>query len=354
MFTRLVRCALVAAFLLVSSLAMAQVPMPVYVVPVVVKAPGANSTNWSTDLFLTNLGAQTASVSAHYFPAGQANTFNGTFAKPDMSLTAGQTLIVSDVVGSWFPAAGANTKGWLFIADTGAINCNDDQPQVAKLAVSARVFNSTGGGATFGQIVEAAWGSINLSGEPTVFTGIRNNGAAKPGSRTNIGVANLSTVPISVEIKLFRSSGALAGTATRQISALSLGQWYLQSLGFPAFSGGGRVEVRLVEPSFPNFDPCADGDSALPGCIDRCAEGCNGRYTFSNVKSFIAYASNVDNVTGDGENMLPVVDHLAFYEWMSDYVDAYCPDKGQSLLKGVARRLGLEWSTEPTFRKIVD
>jgi hypothetical protein len=347
------RCGLVAALLLVSSVAMAQVPMPFYVVPVVVKAPGASNTNWSTELFVTNLGTQTAWVSAHYFPDGQGNTFNGIFAKPDISLTAGQTLIVRDVVGSWFPNAGANTKGWLFIADTGAINCSDDDPQVAKLAVSARIFNSTGGGATFGQIVEAAWGSFNLSAEATVFTGIRNNGTAKPGSRTSIGVANLSTVPISVEIKLFRSGGALAGTATRQITALSLGQWNLQSLGFPAFSGGagGRVEVRLIG---PNFDPCADEDSAHPGCIDRCAEGCNGRYSFSNVKSFIAYATNVDNLTGDGENMLPVVDHPAFYELMSDHVDANCPERGQFLLESVARRLGLEWSSEPTFRKVVD
>ncbi len=328
----------------------AQVPMPVYVVPVVVKAPGANGTSWSTDLFISNLGTRQAKVSAHYFVSGRTNTFNGTFAKPDVTLAVGQTLIVQDLIGSWFPSAGTSTKGWLFIADTGPIDCAADEPEAAKLAVSTRVFNQAGGGATYSQIVEASWGAFNMSAEPTVFTGIRNQGTAVPGSRTNVGVANLATVPITVEVKAIRSGGAQAGVATREIPALSLQQWDLQSLGIPPFGIGGRVEVRLVN---PNYDPCADGENA-PGCIDRCTEGCNGRYSFSDVKVFVAYASNVDNTTGDGENMLPVIDHLAFYDWVGDYQDANCPDKSGAMLEGALRRLGFARPDQPTFRRVRD
>lgn len=350
MLGAVVRFGLVSLLLLVAGQAGAQAPLPVYVVPVVVKAPGANNTNWSTDLFISNLGTRQARVSAHYFVAGQANSFNGTFAKPDVALGVGQTLLVADVIGSWFPSAGANTKGWLFIADTGPVDCSADEPEVAKLAVSTRVFNSAGGGATYGQIVEAAWGAFNMSAEPTVFTGIRNGGSAVPGSRTNLGVANLATVPITVEVKAFRPGGALAGVATRQIPALSLQQWDMQSLGLPPFGVGGRVEIRLAD---PNYDPCVDGQDT-PNCLDRCAEGCNGRYSFSDVKVFVAYASNVDNATGDGENMQPVIDHMAFYEWVGDYIDAHCPDKAGAMFDGVARRLGFARSDKPTFRRVTD
>jgi hypothetical protein len=350
MRTAFLRIGLASVVLLLAVDAGAQAPLPVYVVPVVVKAPGAGGTTWSTDLFVTNLGTRQVKVSAHYFVAGRTNTFNGTFAKPDVTLVAGQTLLVSDVIGTWFPSAGANTKGWLFIADTSPVDCTADEPEVAKLAVSARVFNRASATATYGQIVEASWAAMNMSAEPTVFTGIRNGGTAVPGSRTNLGVANLSTVPITVEIKAYRSGGAQAGVTTRDIPALSLQQWDMQSLGFPTFGAGGRVAIRLVS---PNYNPCDDGEST-PGCVDRCTEGCNGRYSFSDVKLFVAYASNVDNATGDGENMLPVIDHMAFYEWVGDYVDSNCPDKAGAMFDSVARRLGFTRSEEPTFRRVTD
>ena len=60
------------------------------------------------------------------------------------------------------------------------------------MAVSTRVFNRAGGGATYGQIVEASWGAFNMSAEPTVFTGIRNQGTAEPGFRTNLHYKDLN------------------------------------------------------------------------------------------------------------------------------------------------------------------
>lgn len=340
-----------ALLLVGAATATAQVPMSSHVVPVVVKAPGAKNSNWVTDLFVTNLGTESAVFSAHYFRTGVPNTFNGTFAKPNITLASGQTLKVTDVVGTWFPTAGTNTKGWLFLADTKPINCADENRENAKLAVSTRVYNQAGAGATYGQIVEASWSTTNTSTFPSVFTGIRNGGQAVPGFRTNVGVANLSAVMITVEFKLFKLNGSQSGSAVRKdIPALSLTQWDLQALGLPVSTdGGGRLEVSLVN---PNYDPCIEGSTA-PGCMSRCEEGCNGKYGFGAQKVFIAYASNVDNSTGDGENLLPVIDWAAFNRWSSDYKEAHCPGSDDmEALRRAARRFGFEISRDPTFRKI--
>ncbi|MGV8038979.1 MAG: hypothetical protein AB2L07_02480 [Thermoanaerobaculaceae bacterium] len=342
---------LVALFLAAASTGVAQIPMSAHVVPVVVKAPGAGGSNWLADLFVTNLGTTTATFSAHYFKSGSANTFNGTFAKANVNLAAGQTLKVTDVVGYWFPSAGTNTKGWLFIADTKPVNCSDDNRVGAKLAVSTRVYNAAGGGGTFGQIVESAWSTTNTSTFPSVFTGIRNGGTAIPGFRTNVGVANLSAVTITVEFKLFKLGGAQLGGAIRKdIPALSLLQWDLQTLGLPVSTeGGGRLEVALVN---ANYDPCVEGQTA-PSCMNRCETQCNAKYGFGTQKVFIAYASNVDNKTGDGENLLPVIDWAAFNEWSNSYKNAHCPSRDDiEALSRAARRFGFDLRRDPTFFKI--
>lgn len=343
----------VVILLLGAATAVAQIPMSVHVVPVVVKSPGSKSSTWVTDLFVTNLDTKSAVFSAHYFRTGVANTFNGSFARPYFALAPGQTLKVTDVVGTWFPSAGSSSKGWLFLADTKATDCADENRTSAKLAVSTRVYNKAGGGATFGQIVESAWSTTNTSTFPSVFTGIRNTGLTAPGFRTNVGVANLSAITITVEMKLFKLNGSQHGSAVRRdIPALSLTQWELGSLGFPVFTdGGGRLEVALVN---ANYDPCVEGTTA-PGCMNRCEEGCNGKYGFGTQKVFIAYASNVDNSTGDGENLLPVIDWAAFNKWSTDYKNAHCPDKDDAeALARAARRLGFEIRRDPTFRKIDD
>lgn len=333
----------------VASVALGQIPAGAFVVPVVVKSPGAGGSFWSTDLYLSNLGTQSTTVSAHFFRENTANTFNGTFAKSGVVIKPGETLKVTDVVGTWFPSAGSSTKGWLFVANTTPVDCRQENRVPAKLAISTRVYNTPTPGSTFGQIVESAWGTMNGSKFPSVFTGIRNTGTSKPGFRTNVGIANLSTVAITVNMKLFRGNGVQAGgTISRSVPALSLSQWELTSLGFPALTDAtGKLEVTLVNPT---YDPCSDGQTA-PACLDRCEDGCGGRYGFNGPKMFVAYASNVDNTTGDGENLLPVIDWQAFNDWSSAYRDANCPDDDDiERLSRAARRLGFEIRRDTTFR----
>ena len=131
-------------------------------------------------------------------------------------------------------------------------------------------------------------------------------------------------------------------------------QWSLNTLGFPTFSSaGGRLEVRLMNPS---IDPCDESEEPSV-CMDLCDTSCHGKYGFGEVQAFIAYASNVDNISGDGENMIPVIDQISYFEWVSDYIDANCPENkhGRAFPLYLAERVfGAEESGPPTFSKVED
>jgi len=346
------------ALVTMAAQALAQIAAPAYVIPVVAKAPGLNDTAWASDLFVTNLGDTAVQLAAHYFKADQANTFDGTFAKTGITLAPGQTIVIRDVVGTWFPSAGGSTKGWMLVADVTPVDCNDEDDEMARLAVSSRTYNDAGAAGTFGQIVEAMWTTVNPSPLPSIITGIRHNGATRVSGafRTNVGIVNLSTVPITVEITLRRLNGSSVGTVERTIPALSLGQWTLDSLGFAAFpvGSGGRIEAKLKNVS---FDPCTDVEEP-PVCTDPCDPSCTGgRYDMPAIEVFILYASNVDNISGDGENMISLVDFMQISNWVTQYQETNCPDAAgyvSSLLRSLARQAGSELAKEPTFRKLDD
>ncbi len=328
-----------------------------YVIPVVAKVKGAAGTDWRTNLSISNISDFDVKVSAHFFKENQNNTFNGTFAKANVTIRKGDTLLITDVIGTWFPGAGTSTKGWVLIAETSPPICPEpEDPPVPKLVVNARIYNAANPSALYGQTVEALWTAINPTTYPSIMTGILSQGNAKPGSRTNLGVANVSTVAFDVRIKLFRADGTLAGTAQRKVEALSLRQWRLDTdLALPVLDGrAGRLEVSIVD---PNFDPCADVDEPpLPGCEDPCAPSCtpSEKWKMPDVKAFFAYASNVDNGSGDGENLLPVVDFIAFNDYVDSYRDQHCPSSSDaSIMQTLVQRYGLDrMRPQPTFRKL--
>ena len=335
----------------------AQMPMPAWVVPVVVKALGNSGTDWRSDVFITNLGPSTVTVGVHYFPADRANTFSGSFAKT-LTLNPGQTVLARDVIQTWFPSHGSSTKGWLLIGDTTPVDCEDEDREMARLVVSDRVFNAASATSTYGQILEASWMTLNPGQVPSVLPGIRHQGKnAKPGMRTNIGVVNPTTATISVEISVFGASGALAGRATVSVPALSMGQWDLEGLSIQTLdSSGGRAELRLPSTT---LDPCVAEDDP-PVCVDPCTGECSDRYEPPDVPAFFCYASNVDNVTGDGEAIMAVVDWLGFANWADEYVATHCPENAapSSLpqVVRIAERMGLPIGSHapPTLRKVVE
>lgn len=331
---------LVLCALLVSASVAAQIPMPVQVIPIAGKTKGGQGTDWVTDLSVANIGTRSGTIGVHYFPSNAGNTFNGTFAKT-MALAAGRSLYVKDVVGTWFPQFGTATSGFLVIADiTTPANCHLEEPPELSLISTSRTYNNADPRKTYGQTVPEALFRLNFTAQPSVITGVVHQPGAIPGFRTNVGVVNLSTTPISVRVTGFNTNNASAGSAVQTVGPLTVRQWSLSDFGIATLPAG-RIEVKLE--SGIVVDPCSQADDP-PACMDRCETGCGEKYGFSRSAAFIAWASKVDNGSGDAEFMLPAFDWFRY--------NSTCEDSGTSPIVKMLQRFGFGPPPSLTIRKV--
>lgn len=354
---RIATLALATAVAVLPSVAPAQLVNSFQFIPVIVKTPGLNGTFWQSDLSISNLSSYTVTVGAKYFPSGVgANTFNGTFPK-SVPIASGQTLLVQDVLGSWFPSSGQGA-GPLILADITPINCNVSPVPTAwsgLLAVNSRVYNTGDPRGTFSLSADPNLIGMNFTTFPSVITGVRHTGQAAPGFRTNLSVVNFSTAGIRVLIKIFNASGALAAAESLQsIDALSFKQWRLDDFGVTNLgAGAGRIEVRL-DPALV-ADPCTSVTDTF--CTNPCDPSkCPTKYAMRSEPTFFAYGSTTDNGTGDGFLLSPVVDWLGYSKYTSDYRNAHCPSSTiarDSAIGDLLRAKGLiERDPPPTFQKV--
>ncbi len=296
---RLVLLALIA--ILTASVAAAQVALPFHLIPISSKLKGAAETDWVTDLTIVNIGTRAGTVGIHYFPAAQGNTFDGIFMK-QVPLGPGEGLLVKDLIASYFPAYGTSTSGFIGVAHD-RLACDGD---ALRLAVTSRVYNNANPSKTFGQTVESSLFAANFTDLPSIIAGVRHNGLTVPGYRTNVGVTNVSTRAINVTIKVIRDDGSVAGSGTRTVEALSVRQWGLGE--FVSSLESGRIEITMDRANML-ANRCAVIDEETQICFNPCSDRCV-RYTFPLTGAFIAWASKVDNGSGDAEFLLPVMDWI--------------------------------------------
>lgn len=284
-------CLLLLAALLAPGLAIAQVAAPLNIVPVIAKLGGADSSDWMTDLTVSNVSTVGVSVSAQFF---RENTSNLPLFGPShhFDLAPGATLTVEDVLGTWFPAQG-ETKGWLLIL---AEPDGGDEGQ-ALVAATARVYNNADPEATYGQAVPSALLHVAAGRARAVLPGARWD----EGTRSNVGVTNLSLNALDVIVTVFAADGSELSSQKRRVKGLSLSQWSLNQLGVDVLTTPGRVEVR-VDPATIDWDPCA---------VDLGSIG-------SLRGVFIAYLSRVDRATGDAEFIPAQNDWSPFIEECGD------------------------------------
>jgi subtilisin-like proprotein convertase family protein len=212
-------------------------------IPVVAKAPGAEGTTFVSDARVFNEGLSVARGLAVYTPSG-AGGFE-RFAAMRFEVEPGQTLALDDIVGSFFGTFGS-----------GSLELQGD---VATLVVTSRTYNSLPD-RTFGQFIGPIResGTTSLNRPPLHLPQLQANAAF----RTNVGLNNISGETSTVRVEIFDASGAPIEARDEL-----LGPWGHAQFGI---HGGrsidlARAEVRVV--------------------------GGNG--------SVVAYASVVDNVSGD-------------------------------------------------------
>lgn len=239
-------------------------------VPVVGSVPGLNNTMWRTDLTVYNNNQNTpATMYMQYFPEGSSSSTAQLAATS--SLNAGATRMNSDIAASLFNNS-INGIGALRILTSGSVFAN------------ARVYNdqSAIGKGTFGQNVPGLTRAQAVTQGILVGTinTVSGNVTGSTNARTNIGLFNPSDNPTSVALELRNNGGA---TVTTNI--VTLGPW--QHMQMPLSGTPGAAF------------PFVSGDVG------------SSSVAFLAGSPIFAYASVVDNVSGDGSFILPSVDQTS-------------------------------------------
>jgi hypothetical protein len=260
-----------------------------HIIPVVAKIKGGAGTDWVSDVSLSNVSDGVADVQTIFFPEATNNSFpffGKASATYDFTLQAGQTLIVNDVIATWFPGQGDSTKGVLLVL--GEVSGDE-----ARLAVATRTYNNADPSKTYGQgigsgLLNVVWGSGR-----SVLTGVRHDSRY----RSNIGVVNITPLTLTVLIDIYDASGNLVRQQSKSIETFSSRQYSLSSLGVNSLAVG-RVEV-YVDPATITWDPC---NAPVPGMEE---------FQFG---AFISYLSKVDGGSGDAEFSLGLSDWAQYVD----------------------------------------
>ncbi|HET7712034.1 MAG TPA: PKD domain-containing protein, partial [Thermoanaerobaculia bacterium] len=173
---------------------------------------GAGGTFWRTELTLFNAGPEGVNLSAIFIPAAGGSPQSRTlFLAPLQSAAYSNALVELFGIG--------NGAGAIAIEATGATSS-------PVIKVSSRTF-TTGSTGTYGQGVQDVT-SRDL-GQSLYLTGMISNAAF----RTNLGLVNKSSFPVSVSMTLHSANGTTIGAANVTVPASQYQQASLASY-FPA------------------------------------------------------------------------------------------------------------------------
>lgn len=225
-----------------------------WVVPSAVHAPGLNQTRWRTDLWIFNPGLTALDLAVEFLPE---DTDNWLVDHPTLELTipAQGTAALEDVL-VLIPGVVENNQA---VIGSVLINRPEDDQQPVPV-ITSRTFNQQATG-SFGQFVPAASVPPNAS-DRLFMTGLSHTSE----SRTNIRLANLGTEAVEVTLFVLSADGHWLGQPVyRTIEALSTTQ--INGIAEEAWAGT-DLEVFSVR-------------------VD------------TDVDSVLAWASVVDNLTGD-------------------------------------------------------
>ncbi len=217
---------------------------PVYI-PAAAHVAGAAGTNWRTDVELHNPGGTQAQYEIALLRRNQANPFPATVI---YTVASGRCLRLSDVLFSVFGLEGG-----------AALRIT---PLSGEVIVTSRTYNLTSVG-TYGQFIGGAPVSGAIQhGQSAVLIQLTQNG----NYRANLGFVSASASPITVRADMYRSDGLLLGTTNYQLEA------YMH---------------RQIDRAFQQVT----GNDVADGYIVVSTVTPGGQ--------FFAYASVVDNATGD-------------------------------------------------------
>lgn len=188
--------------------------------------------HWRTDVRAFNFGTvdQQALVTFHPFNAGPSTTI-------EVLLAAGKVVALDNILASRFNVE--NTGGVIHITT----------PQPSSLVVTARTFNQTDNG-TFGQFIPAVTPAEATGAGGRTLNILQVEDSVR--YRTNIGIAEVTGQPVTVELQVYLPDSKITPTVQLQLAPnefrqfalireLGLGNVYNARVTARVISGAGRV-----------------------------------------------------------------------------------------------------------------
>ncbi len=224
---------------------------PIYL-PAGAHVTGAASTNWRTDLEVHNPGSTPAGYSVELLERDEDNS---SPAAKSFTLGPGQSVRYGDVL--FDAGVGFNLTGAATIRVT---------PTTGNVMVVSRTYNDQVSG-TYGQFIPGAPASQAARyGDEVRLVQLSQSSSKATGFRTNLGLVNTTASPITVVVALYRGDGALLGEPS----------YNLLPYGFAQVDG---IYTKVTSQNV------LDGFAVVR--------------TSTSTGAFLAYASVIDNRSGD-------------------------------------------------------
>ena len=225
-----------------------------FYIPAAAHLKGAGDTFWQTDVMLQASSSGGSCFAFELLETGRDNSEPRRY-EPRECLAQGTAALIEDILLEGFDFTGSGALR--VIAEDDAM-------------ITSRTYNMSDEG-TFGQFIQAVSADQAFDESDTVFlTGLRASAGRDTGFRSNIGFLNVSDDPVDLRVRVYDDAGD---------------EWSSFIVGLEPY---GHEQVNRV---FHRGDYPPGVDSAFGFATVEVTSG-PGR--------FLAYASVVDNRTGDG------------------------------------------------------
>jgi len=216
--------------LLVTGVPLAQTPAHSFVLPGVADL-STGGANWRSDLRLFNAGADPQYVTMTLYPqTGSAST--DTIAR-SFTINPGEVSVLDNVLASKF---GVTNIGGAMHVDT---------QTDANLIVTGRTYNQVDGGGTYGQYIAAVTPNDGVGKGGRILNVLQVEDSTR--YRTNLGIAEVSGKPATVEVSVFLPDAKVAPKVTIPLAANEYRQFrVLQQLGVGT-AYNARVSIKVID-----------------------------------------------------------------------------------------------------------
>lgn len=213
-------------------------------IPVIARAKGGYESNWKTDLFLFNQLPATQNISLEFYTPSSKYTSS-------VNLENNKLEAIEDLVSKNFPQITQDVSGSLHLySNDGAM-------------IVSRTYNDQNVKGTFGQYIPG-WGSKNQL--KTSDIGYILQISSNSNFRTNIGFSEFEEKIAEIKVQIYKGTGEKLGEKNYTVE------------------GWKNLQVNNI---FQNMEITQDVNSAY------------AKITVLSGGSIVAYASVVDNKTGD-------------------------------------------------------